>query len=370
MRVKVNRNAVVELLDVLLARWRTTPRQYPFNRKDAILPQTTLPANLRENKRVLACFYFYACVYMRGGIESLQAFAALVRIWKKYPHLFEPAYAAMLPPDYVQSILKEYIGWDSRAASRYWVENSRRLMQHWSGNPLLLVSGARSYNEALRRVKNKRTKRELKEVGLKNGGFLGFQPKMVSMLVYFYDWEGWLKPRFLYPAPADFHNFRLALATEAMIVEGLEDNIIRTSEKISRPWREAVMSYLKARKADPIEVADVLWLFSLLMCGYSPATTTKEINGGGLLFVHAGVAEEWRVGEWAIRKRRGFEKTCLVCPFLARCKYGIPSKPYYRKGLLVLRERPKIEEHVDPKLVPDPIGGKKVIVLPTNMSWI
>ena len=57
-----------------------------------------------------------------------------------------------------QKVLKEHIGWDSRQASINWSENSKRLCDNWGGQAINLVKYLDSYDEALRRMKNKTTK--------------------------------------------------------------------------------------------------------------------------------------------------------------------------------------------------------------------
>lgn len=388
MEVIVHRDKVFWLLDVLLARWKSKPKQYPYNRPDAVIPQRIIPRELRANKETLACWYFYACIYMRGGIESLQAFNALIRMWRDLPHLFDPAHAALMQPRDIQQVLKKYIGWDSEAASINWVFNSRWLMQAWKGNPLNLIKGVRSCEEAERRIRNKLTKRELREAGVDGAGFRGFQPKMVSMILYFYDWEGWLRPRFYYPSPADFHNFRMGLAIGAIEVQlnleektrqdieiernefpelgfQLGDYYVRATEKLSKPWRDAVMEYLRTREADPVELSDAIWLYSLVLCGNSPATTTKpppskeeapdkfwsngERKPKQLSFLrdpHLG--EVWDHGTWvAAKKSKGLEQTCFVCTFAQECKVAVPAAPYYKKGKLIFnRDHPMLKMNI------------------------
>ncbi len=347
MHIQVHQDKVDELLDVILPRWASTPKKYPFNRPDAIVPQAIIPDELRKDKYVLACFYFYACIYMRGGIKSLQAFNALIKMWREYPDFFEPSYAKWLNPTQVQEVLKRYIGWDSKAAGINWVWNSRRLHDSWEDNPLLLIKGLRNYDEALRRIKNKRTKTEIGASGEDGGGFRGFQPKMVSMLLYFYDWEGWLKPRFLYPSPADFHNYRLGFASGAIVATLDEGRNIRYSEKISEPWRVAVMVYMKKRKADPLHVSDALWLFSLTMCGNSPLNTSLKPKTFDDMLSRLSAEEAWDHGQWAMMngRKKALLQTCLICPLLSRCEFAIPARPYYRHGVLELRERPHVEKH-------------------------
>lgn len=356
MHVTIRQDVVFGLIDVLLARWKA--KQYPYNRPDAIIPQKIIPKEMRADTYTLSCFYFYVCIYMRGGIESLQAFSALIRMWREHPKLFDPWEVQYYRPPEVQAILKEFIGWDSRSASISWVENSQRLMRHYQGNPLNLIKGVRDYDEALRRIRNKTTKRDLASAGHGGGGFRGFQPKMVSMFLYFCDWEGWLKPRFLYPSPADFHNFRIGLANGGIVVELGDGESLSASEKLSAPWRAVVMEYLRARKADPIEVSDALWLFSLVMCGNSPLTVTKQPGGQHDLLSRAGLAGSWQEDQhekWvASHKRTSLAQTCFVCPFVHSCTLAIPAQPYYRRGKLLLHKRLRVERHINLALVKEP----------------
>lgn len=340
MIVTARRRIAFAMLDELLARWRA--KEFPYDQREALVPQSIIPETLRRDRRALACFYFYACIYMRGGIESMQAFRALLRMHAERPEVFDPFAAQWLSPETATAVLRAYIGWDARRAGINWVENSRRLVEDWKGDPLTLIKNLRDYPEALRRLRNKRTKRDARHAGARGRGFFGFQPKMVSMFLYFCDWEGWLTKRFPYPSPADFHNFRLALNQGALIIQPTP-YAVRVSEKLSKPWRDTVLAYLRARKADPVDVADALWLFSLVLCGNSPLTKTTAENGSGLFGAEALPHELPRGKYHPPRMRAALEKTCLACPLQKRCSFAIPSQPYYRKGQLILRPRPRVE---------------------------
>ncbi len=354
MKITVDQEILFPVLDTLLERWQA--KKFPYQKKDAVIPQNIIPDELRRDKKALAIFYFYICIYMRGGIESLQAFNAMLRMRSDHPHLFDPHYVHghWMTPEDLQPILYEYVGWDSKAASVNWITNSRHLVDHWGGNPLNLIKGLSDYDEAQRRIRNKRTKKELIEAGgAKYAGFRGFQPKMVSMLIYFYDWEGWLRPRFLFPAPADFHNFRLGLNQGAIILpEGMDT--VRGIEPLSRPWRDALMDYLHLRNADPVELADCIWMFSLVMCGNSPLNTMKEeqTNGSGMFdmdtlphVMNEGIS---------LTDQQKLKETCLKCPLRSGCRFSIPSRPYYRKGNLMLHPRLKVE-NIYPTYDPDEV---------------
>lgn len=332
MEIIVDKDRIFALLDTLLERWAAEPKGFPYQHKDAILPQDVIPEEIRADKEVLACFYFYICIYMRGGIKSLQAFNALTKMWEAHPEMFNPLQVQWLQPEDVQVVLKKYIGWDSQSASISWVENSRRLMQYWRGNPLNLLKGLKDYEEALRRIRNKFSKKDRREAGEDGVGFRGFQPKMVSMLLYFYDWEGWLPKRFVYPAPADFHNFRLAFAHRGLILKP-QASSIRVTEKHSILWRAAVTEYITERGVRSKDVADAIWLFSLVMCGNSPATKYRRAEAPEpTLFTADELGVDLRGTINAPSSRPALLSTCLQCPIAETCELAIPAGPYYQTG--------------------------------------
>ena len=339
------------LIDMLLARWRSSPKGYPFNRPDAIIPQTIIPDELRRDKKTLANWYLVVDEHMKGRVNSMEAFRGGIRIWQRYPWFYDPKVILWEKPSRMIEILEECLPTDKVNVVRDLRINFQHLLTYYDGSALNLIKGLTSYEEALRRILNKRTRGQRKEAGHGGEGLYGHRHKMVSMLLYFYDWEGWLKPRFVYPSPADIHNFRDAIAGKGLEVIGIgKDLIIRDYEKISAPWRAMVMQYIKARKEDPVDVADVLWLFSNLMCGNSPLTETskKERGNGSGMFDQEELPHLNGVQQFLHPKyRRDLEATCLVCPLLDTCDFAIPARPYYDDGKLVLRPRPRIEDHID-----------------------
>lgn len=349
------------VFDTIIKRWQAEPKQFPYDQKGAVIPQNEIPAWLRNDKERLFNFYCYICLYMRGGIESLQAFKAMLRLISDKPELFDPVYAQHLTEAELQPIIATYVGWDSKAVARFWIENSKRLVRNWNGQASNIFRGLTNYEEALRRIKNKTSNKEWKQaccVDDRGEGFMGFQPKMVSMFVYFIDWEGLLRTDFIYPTPADFHNFRLALALRIMVLEPQPENL-RSTERISEPWRKLTVRYLEARRGQvsPVELADAIWLFSLTLCGASPLTDyheRKDKNGHGM-FEEAGIAHSTDPSFLSPKLRGRLERTCLACPLIRRCELAIPAGPYYQRrgdravafgGQLYLNSRFLIESHL------------------------
>jgi hypothetical protein len=233
----------------------------------------------------------------------------------------------------------------------------------WGGKTSNIFKGVSSYEEALRRIRNKtRDSKKIREEAdaiTGNGlGFMGFQPKMVSMLVYFIDWENLLKEQFIYPTPADFHNFRFGLALRIIVLNPQPVNI-RSTELISKPWRDLTIRYLEARKGQvtPVELADAIWLFSLESCGNSPLTDyhEREDKNGHGMFDEDHLPHSTKPDFMAPRFRERLKRTCLGCSLLDICELGIPAGPYYQRrgdrdvafgGQLYLADRFPIEWHL------------------------
>ncbi len=145
------------------------------------------------------------------------------------------------------------------------------------------------------------------------------------------------------------------------------------------------MEYIKSRKADPVEVADAIWLFSLVMCGNSPANVTiqtgaekkaaeekekgrrskkKKKEKPASLFDHVGldIDLDWQHEKWIEHHgRKALEQTCFVCPLQKTCDFGIPTRQYYDRGLIIIRPRLKLEETIDPRLIREPRPQEVII---------
>lgn len=358
MRVRTDKEALFWLIDELLVRWRASPKAFPFNHPDAIIPQTIIPEYLRKHKEQLAVWYIAVCNQMKGRVTSMEAFRGNLRIYNKYPWFFNPREVIKYysPRDLI-SVYAEFLPIDKENNVRGLLWNYRLLDVHYDGSALNLIRRITSYSEAERRLRNKRTLGERVAAGYAGEGMFGFQHKMVSMLVYFYDWEGWFKKRFLYPSPADIHNFRIGLSSGSLLVENVAGGVIKDYEGISAPWRAAVMEYLIERKEDPVDVSDVLWLFSNVMCGNSPMTHTAkdETPASSGMFEAEDLPHHNGVRQFLhLTYRRDIEQTCLNCFLLDRCNYAIPARPYYNKGTIVLRERPRVEDHIDRSQIKEP----------------
>jgi|GEM_PF-6890201 len=108
MSYKVIANDVnaFEAFDIILERWQATPKKFPYDQPGALIPQQLIPNTLRKDTETLYNFYFFICLYMRGGIESVQAFRAMIKLWQNNPEVFDPFYAQHLTQSELQPLIK------------------------------------------------------------------------------------------------------------------------------------------------------------------------------------------------------------------------------------------------------------------------
>lgn len=293
---------------------------------------------------------------MRGSIQSNTAFKQLLKMREESPELFEPEQVARMQDEEIQQAITKYIGWDKEKSPIIWKRNAERLIKYWGGDPRNLIKNLRTYEEALRRMQNKKGGKKTRSLDTTDEGFLGQQKKVVSLFIYFVDWEGLLQPRFVYPGAIDYHYCRAHIATGILSVELEEGEKLGYSDKLTDPIRHVFLSYIKKTGCDPIKLADVLWLFSQIMCGESPATTTKfmpqyqrdkpgrvleEDRPQQTLFKNGNIPPFERT-KWLnqpkIRER--IISTCGRCFMREECKYAIPARPYYSKGDILLWPHP------------------------------
>ena len=88
--IRVNRKRFVEIIDTLVDQKRKN--LFPFNTEKAVVPQVLIPEEIRKDKKVHALFYFFTCIYMRGGIESHTAFKQLIKMWFDHPEIISISY--------------------------------------------------------------------------------------------------------------------------------------------------------------------------------------------------------------------------------------------------------------------------------------
>ncbi|WKZ26956.1 MAG: hypothetical protein QY311_02350 [Candidatus Paceibacterota bacterium] len=334
MRIVVDREHGARILTTLMRAFRE--KSFPFTLKKALPPQ--IPENLPRggfaDNRDHACYLFALCFYMRGGITSDRAAQSLSRIYEVRPELVRPEVVSTCDPVEIRDILaRNGLNFNSEEISSFWVENFRRLRDHWDADPRTLMNGVTTFEEACLRIQNKKKKARAYEPH--HHGFLGFQEKMVSMLIYFLVEAGFGDP-FTFPAPIDFHVLRVMVAHDIVrIIEGGEKNgkLNYFHPIVLSALRDFFSWYAHTHATDPVHLSEVVWGLSRAVCTQHPGNTTVyRGKGGGRKTELTPLAVTWDEAQ-----TRAFERSCRTCPVQDTCRFTIPAAPYYVRGELIIR---------------------------------
>lgn len=241
------------------------------------------------------------------------------------PNPFSMREAAQIDPATITLFLREFgLGFQSDQIGKFWVQNARRLTELWDGDPRNILDGVSSYNQALERIQNNK----------KGGGFLGFQEKMVSMLLY-YLMDEELIDFFYFPIPIDLHVMRVSVANEIVTFTGEPNNGDVMSGELLAALREMTLNYARHNGVNPLRLCDALWLLSSTLCEQSPGNMTHSGRYQARSTYLAPVELTWNRSQI-----EAFDRSCRSCPVRDTCKWDIPSGPYYRRGQLIkLRQR-------------------------------
>lgn len=326
-----------------------TAKRKPFTNLTSDRPQDHLPPSLQNDELGQARFYFFLCLYMRGGIDSVTATKKLARAYEEKRWLFENEVLSRSAEE-IQTMLGGYIPLFKNRIGGFWRNNAEVLWRYWEGDPRKIFSPTPSdehevYYRLMGKYYKPRTKQLRKEArqqlpGTLAGtiydyqvytGFTGFREKMTSMLAYFlYDSGLITKPPPL-SAPVDFHHLRIYLQTKMIVVEGIEGRV--RYERLARLGRE-LAAYLQIHFKLPMSVyGDILWLWSKNLCSQAPQNASKADETKTQRKVWER-DKAFRQKPWKDSERAAYERSCVVCAIRTYCKLSVPSGHYYSLGHL------------------------------------
>jgi len=334
---------------------------HPFDTATRPQDPEFLPKNLPLGGLEHALYLFYICLYMRGRIKSRQAFEEFNKLYTNYPEFFNPKEIQTDPIYYYNAILtqlsKGHLAFSVTDNARFWVENSKELYHGgWHGDPRNLFRDLSENNrntpQAFKLVcsniiRRKGKKRKIK-FKTKNfhvliekrriiyPGFYGFQEKMVSMLSYFYV-DANIIPSFLFPSPIDFHVSRFLLMQGIIKITGIKNEI--ATPYVLPAGRRITAKYSAERNVPAVQLADVLWLYSQLMCNLDPNRTRYKKGDQEGRKTLISIAEKVK---WTKNNIDNYHDSCGICRFNETCKGHVSEMPYYISGTLKIinKDRP------------------------------
>lgn len=335
MQITVDHDRVEKVLGTLLDSYRDGRFIYG-------LPTTQLPHEVADLERRLelgsvehAMFLFVLCLYMKGGIKSNTAAKQLARLYSRRPRLFDPYEIVRIKPESITASLERVdLRYLKRSAPPHWIENAQRLLDWYDGDPRKIFVGVESYEEACDRIRNKsRRHRKTKEFTHRQG-FMGFQYKMVSMLMYFYIASDIIEA-IAFPIPIDFHAMRVCIETEMVRFSGNSIGRNIYSEQLQTVLRDLFSDYSERHSISPIELCNAVWLLSSVGCAKNPGNRTLSRQ-----YRARKTETPAYIPIWSGSELERYRQFCGSCPVRDMCHWDVPNSAYTLKGeLMKLRPR-------------------------------
>lgn len=309
--------------------------EFPYGLDAAMLPQDerNMPPELPRGGKEHANFLWATCYYMRGGIKSYAAFRALSGVYAKEPELFDPYHAMHDNPERVTKLLEDNsLSFSAQTIGPAWVENARRMVELYDGDPRQLFDNTSSYDTLLKRIQNDH----------RGNGFIGFQEKMVSMITY-YLMEADILPYFDFPLPVDFHVLRVSAANEIITFENLPESGDIYSDQTLSMLRSLYHDFSVTHGVSQLDVCNAVWALSQAICGTQPGNIMLEPGDrnerqGRSTHIIPLPIDTNNPSQIAM-----YERSCALCPLEGSCVSNMPSKEYYVRGRAILSPRIRFE---------------------------
>lgn len=302
----------------------------PYNLDRARLPHDSrhMPETLERGSVDHAMFMFNVCYYMRGGIKSNDAVKRMSRVYDSHKELFDCKSVQDFSSSQIEEILKSNGLGFQKTVAKQWIENSRRMLEQYDGDPRNIFDGVKSYTESQKLIQNDG----------KGNGFYGFQEKMTSMIIYYLADEGLIDP-FMFPIPVDLHVMRVSIANEMIKFGDVPYGTNLFTDETLRALRTLYFDYAYDNNVDPLRLCDAVWMLSESSCGRHPGNTTieplgrKNRNGRSTYLIPKVVDINDPV------QQKAYEESCRTCPIQETCEFNIPGTQYYVGGNIIVRGR-------------------------------
>ena len=341
LTVVIDEKRTEEVLGKLLKLYNNN--EYPYNLENTRVPHHPdhMPKEMPRGGKEHASFLWSVCYYMRGGIKSVEAVKRMAHMYddpdNRYLFDFEQAQYATHAD--VDSALKAHGLGLRDAVSRQWIANAKRMVEQYNGDPRTIFDGITHYDEALERIRNDH----------KGNGFMGFQHKMTSMIIYYLIDDNLIDGFDDFPIPIDLHVMRMSIANEMITFPDASEDQKLFAPETTEALRQLYTDYAHTHKVSPIALSNAVWLYSEALCGYQPGNITLEPDGRGKRNGRQTNLVPLEYNPLDDAQRKAYERTCGRCALRGTCAWNIPGKPYYVLG--ELRRRGKRPDYpIDPTL--------------------
>ncbi len=328
LTIRVHKKHAYETLGILLDAYENNAPPYDQDRVRLPHDPRHMPETLVRGSVDHAMFFFNVCYYMRGGIKSNDAVKRMSRVYDKRPDLFDCKSASSATTDDIVKVLTDNgLGFQATVAGQ-WIENSRRLLERYDGDPRNIFTDIGTYEECQERIQN---------TG-KGRGFLGFQEKMTSMIIYYLMDDELIEP-FNFPIPVDLHVMRISIANEFLTFPGAPKGTNLFTKETLAALRKLYFDFAADNNVNPLRLCDAVWMLSESSCGRHPGNSTLEPLGRDNRNGRSSYLIPAPVDMSNPTQQAAYASACGVCPIEKTCKHNIPGTQYYVGGNIIIRGR-------------------------------
>ncbi len=135
------------------------------------------------------------------------------------------------------------------------------------------------------------------------------------------------------PLPTDFHVLRMCISQEMITFELPEGQSHIDITKTTEALRGILLDYGLRHGVSMIELCDCLWVFSRVACSNSPTNTLLQTgpDRGRSTDLRPALASWENATPSQIQS---YLDSCGRCPLLETCAHNVPSKRYYKQGII------------------------------------
>ncbi len=326
LEVSVNKTHAHQVLDTLMTAYESSAPPYDQDRVRLPHDPRHMPETLERGSVDHAMFLFNICYYMRGGIKSNDAVKRMSTIYDAHPQLFNCEQVLAYKPAEIAEVLTHHGLGFQETVSQQWLENSQRMLTRYDGDPRKIFDTVTTYEQSQALIQNDG----------KGKGFMGFQEKMTSMIIYYLADEG-LIDHFNFPIPVDLHVMRVSTANEMITFGDAPHGTNLYQPETTAALRELYENYADEKQVDARRLCNATWMLSESLCGMNPGNGTKEPHGRAARDGRSTYLVPNKVDVNDPAQQNAYEKSCRICPLQRTCKFNIPGTPYYVAGSLIIR---------------------------------
>lgn len=154
LQVTINKEYAYEVLDSIMEAYLNNEPPYNLYTTHLLHDPRRMPKTLERGTKDHAMLLFNVCYYMCGGIKSNGAFPRMAALYDDMPELFNCEAVQNIDEEIITQALTDHGLGFQQTVAKQWPENSRRLQEHFDGDPRNIFNGVTNYEQSLALAQN------------------------------------------------------------------------------------------------------------------------------------------------------------------------------------------------------------------------